>query len=168
MSGRAGATGFTYIGLLIAVVILGVGLSMTGVVWRTVAQREREQELLFIGGEFRTAIASYYGAPAAGGHTYPRDLADLLEDRRWPEAHHHLRRLYVDPMTGAADWTLIKDEALGITGIASSSHAAPLKKKGFGANDWVFEDATCYCDWQFIFTPRSVRRRSTANPHVTN
>src|ERR1700680_2086784 len=87
---RSGSAGFTYIGLLVAVVILGIGLSAVGTVWRTQAQREREQELLFIGGAYRAAIASYY---AAGAHQFPQNLSDLLEDKRFPEPRHHLRRL---------------------------------------------------------------------------
>jgi type II secretory pathway pseudopilin PulG len=158
----AEAAGFTYIGLLIAVVIMGIGLSAVGTVWRTQAQREREQELLFIGGEFRTAIAHYY---AAGGHQYPQDINDLLEDKRWPEPRHYLRRLYVDPMTGAQDWTILRTDMAGITGIASSSNAEPLKKKGFGSDEEAFADATCYCDWKFIHVARiSLRHRATPVP----
>src|ERR1700692_5022119 len=103
---RSGSAGFTYIGLLIAVVILGIGLSAVGTVWRTQAQREREQELLFIGREFRAAIAAY--SNANGARQFPQDINDLLEDKRWPEPRHYLRRLYVDPMTGAADWTILQ------------------------------------------------------------
>jgi type II secretory pathway pseudopilin PulG len=159
---RADAAGFTYIGLLIAVVILGIGLSAVGTVWRTQAQREREQELLFIGGEFRTAIAHYV---AAGAHQYPQEISDLLEDKRWPEPRHHLRKLYVDPMTGAQDWTIIRTDMLGITGIASSSNAEPLKKKGFGSDEEAFADATCYCDWKFTYVARlNLRRRATQVP----
>jgi len=160
---RSGSAGFTYIGLLIAVVILGIGLSAVGTVWRTQAQREREQELLFIGREFRTAIAAYY---RAGGHQFPQDVSDLLEDKRWPEPRHFLRRLYADPMTGAQDWTIVRSDLLGgITGIASSSNAEPLKKKGFAFDETAFEDATCYCDWKFVYTPRFARRRiNTAQP----
>jgi type II secretory pathway pseudopilin PulG len=158
-STAAGAAGFTYIGLLVAVVILGIGLSAVGTVWRTQAQREREQELLFIGGEYRAAIASYY---AAGAHQFPQDLGDLLDDKRFPEPRHHLRRLYLDPMTGAADWTILRSDMFGITGIASSSNAEPLKKKGFPVDGKTFEDATCYCDWKFAYVPRiSLRRRNT-------
>ena len=158
----AEAAGFTYIGLLIAVVILGIGLSAVGTVWRTQAQREREQELLFIGREFRTAIAAYY---RAGAHQYPQDISDLLEDKRWPEPRHFLRRLYVDPMTGAQDWTILRTDMLGITGIASSSNDEPLKKKGFPLYEAAFEDATCYCDWKFVYVPRFARRRiNTAQP----
>jgi len=157
--GPAGAAGFTYIGLLIAVVILGISLSAVGTVWRTQAQREREQELLFIGREFRTAIAAYY---RAGGHQFPQEISDLLEDKRWPEPRHFLRRLYVDPMTGSQDWTVLRTDMLGITGIASSSNAEPLKKKGFPSDEAAFEDATCYCDWKFEYVARNWRRRANA------
>jgi type II secretory pathway pseudopilin PulG len=160
----AGAAGFTYIGLLIAVVILGVTLSAVGTVWHTQAQRERERELLFIGREFRAAIADYYRAGAGGLRQFPQDINDLLEDKRWPEPKHHLRRLYVDPMTGAQDWTILRIESLGITGIASSSQAVPLKKAGFPAAEDAFTDATCYCDWKFEYVPRNVRRRINTVP----
>jgi type II secretory pathway pseudopilin PulG len=157
--GSASTAGFTYIGLLIAVVILGVALSAVGEVWHTQARREREQELLFIGREFRAAIAAYYRT----GRQYPQDISDLLEDKRWPEPRHYLRRLYADPMTGAADWTLLRADALGfagtgITGIASSSQAAPLKTAGFSSDEEEFKDATCYCDWKFVYVPRNFRR----------
>jgi type II secretory pathway pseudopilin PulG len=158
----AKATGFTYIGLLIAVVILGIALSAVGTVWRTQAQREREQELLFIGHEFQRAIAAYYRAGVGGARQFPQDISDLLEDKRGPEPRHYLRRLYADPMTGAQDWTILRTEMLGITGIASSSQAAPLKKAGFSPNEAAFADATCYCDWKFVYVPRSIRRRTTS------
>jgi type II secretory pathway pseudopilin PulG len=162
--GPAGAAGFTYIGLLIAVVVLGVALSAVGMVWRTHAQHEREQELLFIGRQFESAIASYYGSSAGGIRRYPQDINDLLEDKRWPAPKHHLRRLYVDPMTGAQDWTILRIGALGITGIASSSQAVPLKKAGFPAGEEAFKDAECYCDWKFEYIPRNVRRRINSVP----
>ena len=161
MRGRHCA-GFTYVGLLVAVALLGVFLAEAGVMWRTQAQREREQELLFVGREFRSAIASYY----ANGRTFPQSLDDLIEDKRWPEPRHHLRRLYADPMTGLPNWTLVGEEGVGITGIASSSQAEPLKKKGFAAEEEeAFADKTCYCDWQFVYAPRFGQRRAgTANP----
>ncbi|MDP8985983.1 MAG: type II secretion system GspH family protein [Pseudomonadota bacterium] len=156
---RAG--GFTYIGLLIAVVVLGLALAGAGIVWRTQAQREREQELLFIGREFRAAIASYYDS----GHQYPEGIEDLLEDKRGPEPRHHLRRFYADPMTGSQDWTLIRTAIpgiTGVTGIASSAQALPIKKEGFEPGEEAFKDAKCYCDWQFVYMPRTGRRRAGA------
>jgi type II secretory pathway pseudopilin PulG len=156
----SGAAGFTYIGLLIAVVVLGLALSAVGTVWHTQAQRERESELLFIGRDFRHAIASYYNSAAAGAHQYPQEINDLLEDNRGPEPRHHLRRYYADPMTGAQDWTIVRVNALGITGIASSAKGEPIKKAGFESDETTFADATCYCDWQFLFLPRVALRRA--------
>ena len=44
--------GFTYVGLLIAVALMGVGLAAYGELYSHAAQREKEAELLFIGGQF--------------------------------------------------------------------------------------------------------------------
>jgi type II secretory pathway pseudopilin PulG len=159
------AAGFTYIGLLIAVVIMGVALSAVGVVWRTQAQREREQELLFIGHDFEHAVGSYYKA----GHAYPQEIDDLLEDKRGPQPVHHLRRFYNDPMTGAQDWNIIRVGMLGITGIASSSKQAPIKTAGFNKDEDAFKDATSYADWQFVYQPRfRFRRAAGAAPRAAD
>jgi type II secretory pathway pseudopilin PulG len=169
--GPAGAAGFTYVGLLIAIVILGIGLSAVGTVWRTQAQREREQELLFIGHEFRAAIAAYSNAH---GRQFPQDINDLLEDKGAPESRHYLRRFYADPMTGAQDWTILQADSLGIpgisgiVGIASSSNAAPLKKAGFSAGEEAFKDATAYSDWKFVYVPRIGRYRRSPVPAVAD
>ncbi len=160
----ARAAGFTYVGLLIAIVILGVGLSAVGVVWRTVAQREREQELLFIGHDFERAIASYYKA----AHQFPQEIDDLLEDKRGPEPLHHLRRFYNDPMTRAQDWNIIRVGAMGITGIASSSKDPPIKKEGFTKDEDAFKDAISYSDWQFVYTPRIRQRRAGSVPRAAD
>ena len=159
------AAGFTYIGLLIAVVIMGIALSAVGVVWRTQAQREREQELLFIGHDFERAVGSYYKA----GHAFPQEIDDLLEDKRGPEPVHHLRRFYNDPMTGAQDWSIIREGVLGITGIASSSKDAPIKKAGFNKDEDAFKDATSYGDWQFVYQPRfRFKRAAGAAPRAAD
>jgi hypothetical protein len=67
-------------------------------------------------------------------------------------------------MTGDQDWTILRIEGLGITGIASSSQAVPLKKAGFPADQEAFKDAKCYCDWKFEYLPRNVRRRINSVP----
>lgn len=158
------AAGFTYIGLLVAVVVLGVALSAVGVVWRTQAQREREEELLFIGRDFERAVGSYYKAT----HQYPQEIADLLDDKRGPQPLHHLRRLYNDPMTGTKDWNIIRLGMMGINGISSSSKAAPIKKGGFTTDEDAFKDATSYGDWQFVYQPRFRFRRAAAAPRAAD
>jgi type II secretory pathway pseudopilin PulG len=171
--GTANAAGFTYIGLLLAVVVLGVALSAVGTVWRTQMQREREQELLYIGRDFRAAVAAYVNANG-GGRQFPQDINDLLEDKRGPEPRHYLRRFYADPMTGAQDWTIIQADSLGfagftgIIGIASSSNAKPIKKDGFLTIEDAFKDAAAYSDWKFVYVPRVPRRRHTPVPSAAD
>ena len=143
--------GYTYIGLLVSVVILGLMLTIVARVWSTTEQRERETQLLWIGHAYRMAISSYFSM----GHQYPLTLEVLLTDDRSPVPKHHLRQLYADPMTGKADWTLITNPSgQGIMGVASSSKATPIKRKGFELVDAVFADTDCYCAWQFIHRAR--------------
>jgi len=148
--------GFGYIGLLIAVAVLGVTLAATGEVWRTAAKRERERELLFVGAQFRDALASYAGATPAGQPPYPRTLEDLLEDGRTRVVRRHLRRIYSDPMTGKTEWGIIDAPGGGIAGVHSLSEARPLKSGGFHAKDAKLEGAERYSDWKFVFETRSV------------
>jgi type II secretory pathway pseudopilin PulG len=140
--------GYTYIGLLVSIVILGLMLTMVARVWSTTEQRERETQLLWIGHAYRTAISSYFSM----GHQYPLTLELLLTDDRFPVPKHHLRQLYADPMTGKADWTLIMSPTgQGIMGVASSSEAQPIKRDGFDSIDDTFKDADCYCLWKFVY-----------------
>jgi type II secretory pathway pseudopilin PulG len=157
-------SGFTYIGLLVAVVIMGLLLTMVSRVWTTTEQREREIQLLYVGHAYRMAIASYYST----GGQFPTTLQQLVRDERFPVPKHHLRRLYPDPMTGRNDWFLIPPAAgqPGIMGVASTSNRAPIKRDGFDLIDAVFKNADCYCDWQFVYFPyrgsRSVVTGDTA------
>ena len=146
-------SGFTYIGLLIAVMLMGIMSSAAATLWSFSAQREREAELLFIGHQYRQAIAAYYAAGGTG-FQYPRELQDLLEDNRAPSPRRFLRQLYRDPMTGQADWQLIRTNDGGILGIVSNSHAKPIKRSNFRDVDSAFELTECYCDWQFVYQPR--------------
>jgi type II secretory pathway pseudopilin PulG len=143
--------GYTYIGLLVVVVILGLLLTMVSRVWTTTMQREREAQLLWVGHAYRNAIASYY----AHGGQFPDSLQQLLQDDRSPVPLRHLRQLYPDPMTGGADWSLIADPiSQRIMGVASSSRAVPIKQRGFELVDAMFADTDCYCSWQFVYWPR--------------
>ena len=157
---RGGGRGFTYVGLLVFIFIMGLMLTGVSRVWTTTEQREREIELIYIGHTYRMAISSYYAA----GHQFPLTLQDLLTDDRFPIPKHHLRRLYADPMTGNADWRLIMSPTgVGIMGVASSSQAAPIKRAGFDDIDPpTFKDTDCYCKWEFVY-----RANRWALPGVT-
>src|SRR6185436_2329169 len=88
------AAGFTYLGILLAIVFVGIALAAVGTVWTITMRREREAQLLFVGDAIRSAIESYYrGGPA---NQLPQELSDLLDDKRSPLPRRHLRRLYLD------------------------------------------------------------------------
>lgn len=150
--GRSG--GFTYIGLLVAIVLIGGALAAVAETWSLQARREREAELLYRGHAIRRAIGAYVALNAGGSARYPMELENLVQDDRWPQVRRYLRRVYEDPMTGQADWTLIRAPDGGIMGVASSSQAEPIKRAGFKPDDNAFSDADCYCDWKFIYQPR--------------
>jgi type II secretory pathway pseudopilin PulG len=155
--GPRGARGFTYLGLLVLVVLIGLALAAAGEVAATNAQREREAQLLWVGHQYRAAIGRYWRQR----RTYPQALEALLgsapDD---PLQVRCLRRLYPDPMTNAVDWVLVPAPSGGIMGVASSSGRAPLKTGSFDAADQGFSDAAAYSDWQFTFVPGAVRRRA--------
>ena len=143
--------GFTYIGLLVAVVVLGILLTVVSRVWSFSEQRDKEQELLYIGDQYRLAIGAYF----ANGSAYPLTLEDLLLDKRTPVPRRYLRRLYRDPITNSSEWTLLKDPTgVGIMGVASSSKLAPIKRRNFADIEVGFANRECYCDWKFIYSPQ--------------
>jgi type II secretory pathway pseudopilin PulG len=147
------SAGFTYLGLVFAVLLVGLGLAAAGMVWSLAAQREKERQLLWVGQQYRNAIASYYLRGASGVRQFPVRLEDLLEDRRGAAVQRHLRRLYADPVMGSTDWELLRIPLGGITGLRSRAQAQPLKRRNFPAGEEVFEDASCYCEWVLEFVP---------------
>jgi type II secretory pathway pseudopilin PulG len=142
---RQRPAGFTYVGVLVLVVIMGVWLMFVGQVWHTMQKREKEEELLFVGDQFRRAIAAYY-ASAAG---YPKRLEDLTKDPRYPAVRRYLRKVYADPVTGRAEWGLVKGPSDTIIGVHSLSEQEPVKKAGFALADQDFQGKKKYSEWVF-------------------
>ena len=150
---KARARGYTYLAMLVAVAVISAGLAATGEVWSHASKREKEAELLFVGQQFRQAIAFYYEQSPGNGKQYPAKLEDLLEDKRFPSPRRHLRKLYADPITGQPDWGLIEAPGGGIMGVHSRSGAEPVKRAEFGLRDRVFHQATNYYEWRFFYEP---------------
>src|SRR6478752_4068049 len=63
---RASLGGFTYIGLLFLVALMGAALVGVAQVWHTQVQRDKEEDLLFVGNQFRRAISLYYERAPGG------------------------------------------------------------------------------------------------------
>jgi type II secretory pathway pseudopilin PulG len=145
---KARNAGFTYVWLLIAIAVMAAGLAAIGEVASTAAKREKEAELLFVGDQFARAIAEYH-ASSPGAPQYPQKLEDLLADNRYPNARRYLRRVYPDPMTGRADWGLMRGPGGGIVGVHSQSLERPLKTANFPSSYAAFTGATAYSAWRF-------------------
>lgn len=151
--GSAKHHGFSYIGLLIIIAIAGVVLAQVGVNWSQVGQREREHDLLFIGDQYRKAIALYYQRTPGLVKNYPKALDDLISDSRFNPPQHYLRQPYRDPITNQNTWSLIPSPSGGIMGVHSKSSSTPVKTSGFSQIDAAFEGAASYADWKFVYQP---------------
>lgn len=133
--------------LFVLMTTLGAGTMVQMV--QTQTQREKEEELLFIGDQYRRAIASYYNTmPPGAARALPSNLEALLSDERFSTPKQHLRRIYADPMTGTTEWGLVTNGG-GISGVFSLSDRAPFKTSGFLPAYKEFEGKGSYSDWKF-------------------
>lgn len=144
--------GFTYLGVLFLVVLLGLGLAGAGQVWSVAAQRAREAELLWIGNQYARALRSYF-ARSPGAKAYPMTLDELVVDRRHPLPVHHLRQAYRDPLNRELPWGIVRNSKGQIAGIYSQVEGVPLKRANFPSAWPEFEGAGSYAQWRFIADP---------------
>jgi len=163
--------GFTYLAVVVMVIITGLSLGAFGLSWHTMMKREREEELLFRGRQIRDAITHWY-TPRGSEHaaTPLNDLKDLLQDPRSPQTVRYLRRLYTDPITNK-EWVVIRDPAKGILGVASSSQDVPLKTGGFPDDLQDFVGKMRYSDWRFLYSPSgstATQQGTTVIPRASN
>ena len=147
----ASQAGFTYLWVLLLTALMGVGLTVAAEIDSTAGRRDREKELMAIGRQFQTAIGRYYEIDAGGGRKeYPASLDDLLQDKRVPGIRRHLRKVFVDPMTGKSDWGLVI-VAGRIAGVHSLSEAVPIKQDAFPPEFAGLRGKQKYSEWQFVY-----------------
>ena len=146
--------GFTYVALLAAIVIIGIVLGSAGKYRQNVMLREKEEELLFRGDQYRTAIERYYHA-LPGKQVFPQNIEDLLKDNRTAVGKRHLRKQFKDPVTGE-DFVVIRDKEKGnrIVGVQSGSQKKPIKQGNFPDPYGPFAGAEKYSDWKFAYSPQ--------------
>lgn len=136
---------------MILIAITGVAAAAAVQLGAIYERRMAEEGLLFVGGEFQRALLSYALATPLGQPTQPRTLDELLRDPRYPNVVRHLRKLYADPITGKADWELVRSpDGQTIVGIHSSSKAHPIKRAHFPGDFQGFDDKRSYADWVFV------------------
>lgn len=131
IGGRRCCRGAALLMTMFLVALIGILLTVAGQVWHTERQREKEAELLAVGGEYARAIARYYAASPPRPLQYPEKLNELLLDTRQPITVRHLRRLYRDPLTGSSQWGLIKDASGRITGVLQPRQGRAAEASGF-------------------------------------
>ena len=145
---RPDECGFTYLGVLFLIMVMGMGLASAGELWSTASRRDREKQLLWVGTQYAQALRSYYRS-SPGLAQYPTALEDLLDDQRFPTPRHHIRQLYPDPI-GGGEWSLQRGFDGRITGLSSPSTDKPLKQVDFPSQWSDFTGMASYKDWQFV------------------
>lgn len=160
----AGQGGYMLLALLITLVIGGLAAVRTAEVWSTLEQREKEQQLLFVGEQYLQAIRSYYAATPRGTRELPPTIEALLQDDRFVEPVRHLRQAYPDPFQPEG----LQLVHLGgrIMGVYSPADIAPRKHANFPRGQEGFADAKSIRDWKFIFVAASAPWTGSRLPNV--
>jgi len=149
--------GFTYVGLVFFVAILGLVGAATLKVDALLRRAAAEQDLLEIGAEFSEALRSYAAATPRGYPTAPPSLQELLKDPRFPGTRRHLRKIFVDPITGKSEWGIVyQGDKIGVLAVYSLSQAQPLKVANFDARFLNFENKEHLSEWKFTATGQGV------------
>jgi type II secretory pathway pseudopilin PulG len=135
---RSGERGFTLLGLIVAIALVLLALSVAAPRLARSLRRDREVEAVHRGNQYVRAIQLYYRKL---GH-YPGSIEQLEKTNNI----RFLRQRYADPITGNADWRAIpvgqnKTTMKGffgqpLAGIASAGlgSAAGMASPGIGAS----------------------------------
>ncbi len=143
--------GFTYLGLIVLVTVIGLVGAATLKIDALLRRAAAEEDLLAVGAEFSAALASYAAATPKGQPPVPPSLQQLLKDPRSPAVRRHLRKVFVDPVTGSTEWGIVwQGDHVGVLGVYSLSKAQPLKIGNFDARFAGFENKQHLSDWKFM------------------
>jgi type II secretory pathway pseudopilin PulG len=146
---RAPEGGFVLIGVLIVLALAALGAVQTGQRLADTRQRANEEELLYIGEQYRQAIESYWRMSPGPVRTLPMRLEDLVQDPRFVQPRRHLRKLYADPLAPEVPWGELKS-GNALVGIYSQAPGVPFRQAGFTAEQPGFANAQRYADWHFV------------------
>lgn len=147
--------GFSYIGVMVTLVIAAFGLQGAAVMWQQQTQRNNEAILLEIGEAYRLAIGRYYESTPQPVKQYPIRLEELLEDKRFPVPRRHLRKLYPDPFYVKQGMILVIKDGR-IVGVHSQSLLEPIRHSGYQESQSGFQEARHYREWLFVYEPNTL------------
>jgi type II secretory pathway pseudopilin PulG len=132
---------------MIAIVLMGLSMTVAAKQWKTVVQRVKEADLLARGLEIQGAIA-LYSATMKQGRVVPGELYPLTLEEMTKSPRPVLRKVYADPITGG-DWEYVREPDGRIKGVRSSSTLSPIRQHGFPTQLQHFEGLPYYHDWVF-------------------
>ncbi len=169
--------GYALLVVLFLAAIVLIALAAAAPRLLTEGQREKEEELIFRGGQYKHAIGLYYKKFGR----YPMKVKDLLRTNE----RGYLRREFRDPMTKDGKWRFIGLGAGGVLiGSQNPSPGAPGAPPGPGGGGGeeeeppsvgtgepgslpiagvasrspahsirVYDGATSYSSWEFVYDP---------------
>jgi general secretion pathway protein G len=126
-------SGFTLIEMMVVMAIIAVLMSVAIPIYTRAILRAKESVLKNNLFTLRTVIDEYtYDKQKA-----PQSLEDLVSDG-------YLRQVPIDPMTGAADWRVIMEDATntvnqsepGIYNVHSASDKTSMEGTPYSGDDW--------------------------------
>jgi len=165
----AGDAGYAMAVLLVAMAVMAVMMTVAMPVWKQMAQREKEQELIFRGQQYARAIGLFQRKYA---NTPPPSLDVLVQER-------FLRKKYKDPITNA-DFVPIPAAQAGAATPGAVPGTAPAGRGGPGTTQpatgapgitaarggiigvtsastaqsiRIYNGATRYNQWRFVYAP---------------
>jgi type II secretory pathway pseudopilin PulG len=151
--------GFTYLGLMIFLTIVGLVGAATLKADALLRRAAAEEELLETGAAFAAALKSYAEATPRGQPPQPPTLQELLKDPRFPNVRRHLRKLFVDPITGTTDWGIVwanPGAQRGVLAVYSLSRSKPFKQANFDSRFQNLDGKEHLSDWKFAATGQGV------------
>jgi len=147
---RTGSGGFTYLSLMILVAIIALVAAASLKLGSVLQRSKAEMALLDIGAAFSDALKSYADATPPGQPPQPPSLRELLKDPRFPGTRRHLRKLFVDPVTGKPQWGVVYlGDKVGVLAVYSLSNDKPVKIGNFPTRFSGFESKNHISEWKF-------------------
>ena len=105
-TGSRAEGGYSLVALLASITIMFILMAAATPTWRYIMKNDREEELLYRGGEIADAIVRYQ---KKNGNTYPTSLEQLVKGK-------FLRKAYKDPMSKDGKWRLVHQGQAAVPG----------------------------------------------------
>jgi type II secretory pathway pseudopilin PulG len=113
---RTRQAGYALVALMVTVTVMMVMMAAAVPSWRYLMKNDREEELIFRGGEIADAIGRYQKKNA---NALPLSLDVLVKGK-------YLRKAYKDPMTKDGKWRFLRQgEPIGATAAPGAAGGGP-------------------------------------------